>query len=66
MVATLKTKPASEQIDVRDICTESSFRHTILLMKLDECTVATLKMKTHVKVDGQTFRIYAQNLVPDT
>ena len=43
-----------------------SFRHTILLMKLDECTVATLKMKTHVKVDGQTFRIYAQNLVPDT
>ena len=51
MVATLKTKPASKQIDVRDICIESTFRHTVLLMRLDESMVATLKMKTHVKTD---------------
>ena len=62
----MKTKPASKQIDVRDICIESTFRHTTLLMRLDECMVATLKMKTHVKVDGQTFRIFAQNRASDT
>ena len=59
MVATLKTKPASKQIDVRDICIESTFRHTTLLMRLGVYMVATLKTKTQLKVDRHKFRIFA-------
>lgn len=48
----------SRQTEVQDICIciESSFPHTILLMRLGEYMVATLKMKTHVNVDRQTYR----------